>query len=125
MNDFGNGDPLRHLDPGSRDPSFWPRFHSRVMGNAREELARRRMTADVTILDVVFAWRRALVPVALLAAAWAGILLFSHDPESPAAPVALEQALIQDLTDATIPVVLEQGGEGALQGVLLTAAGGF
>ena len=85
--------PMEELDPGRRDPGFWLRFHGRVLADAREELARRRMAGDLSVVDVVFSWRRALVPMALLAATLAGIFLMSHEePVAPLGPIALEEA---------------------------------
>lgn len=133
MNDFGDRNPLEHLDPARREPGFWLRYHSRVMNLAADELARRRMAGmagmagGVTIPEVVFAWRRALVPLALLAATGAGILLATHEsrpPMAPVAPVALEEILLEDLTDASMLHILEGSGEAA-DGPVLTAAGGF
>ena len=73
MNEMDERLPLGAMDPGSRDPGFWVRFHARVMDRARVELARRRLEVEPTIVDVVFAWRRTLIPLTLLAAG--GILL--------------------------------------------------
>lgn len=89
--------PLKSLDPGSNDPGFWLRFHSRVMAQAQGELARRRMAGELSVVDVVFAWRRALVPLALMAAALAGFLLVGNDSGSPTQMVALEDLLTEDL----------------------------
>jgi hypothetical protein len=131
MNDFGDRNPLEHLDPARREPGFWLRYHSRVMNLAADELARRRMAGmagmagGVTIPEVVFAWRRALVPLALLAAAGAGILLATHESRPPVAPVALEEILLEDLPDASMLHILEGSGGGAADGTMLTAAGGF
>jgi len=97
MNEMDEHLRLESLDPGSKDPGFWLRFHSRVMAEARDELARRRMTGNLSITDVVFAWRKALVPMTLLAAAMAGILLFGHQQQPPVQMVALEEVLTEDL----------------------------
>ncbi len=112
MNDLGNRSPLEPLDPGYRDPGFWIRYHARVMDQARDELARRRMEGDLSVAEVVFAWRRTLVPTALLAAALAGILLMSQQaPVVEPASVALEDALVQDMPGGPIPSVLGRDTE--------------
>ncbi|MDX1492663.1 MAG: hypothetical protein R3253_01215 [Longimicrobiales bacterium] len=64
------------LDPASHDPNYWFRFHGRVMAGAGSELARRRMMANLTVVDVLASWSRTLVPTAMLAAAVAALLLF-------------------------------------------------
>ncbi len=107
MNELDEKVPLDHLDPGRRDPGFWVRFHARVMEQAAEELARRREAGRFGIAEVVFAWRRALVPMALLAAALAGVVLMTeHESEAPSRPMALEEALMEDLAGDPIPTVL-------------------
>lgn len=113
MSDFDERVPLEALDPGSRDPGFWIRFHSRVMERARTELSRRRMAAELSVVDVVFAWRRALVPMALLAAAMAGILLVTHEPEPPVQLVALEDVLTEGLNLLPTEAVLSGEATGA------------
>jgi len=110
MSDLEKRVPLEILDPGSRDPGFWLRFHGRVMNGAKSELARRRMAGDLGVVDVLFAWRRALVPLALLAAAMAGVLLLGHEPQPPVQLVALEEVLAEDLNLLPIHSVLT--GEG-------------
>jgi hypothetical protein len=62
MNDLGDRVPLEPLDPVTSDPRFWARFHARVMDKARAELARRQAHVDLSIAEIVFAWRRTLVP---------------------------------------------------------------
>jgi hypothetical protein len=110
MNDLGNRVPLEALDPGASDPGFWARFHARVMEEARAELGRRQVPEHLSIPEVVFAWRRTLVPVALMAAALAGIFLLGQGSGSaPLSPLALEEALTQDLEVEPIPSVLGRG----------------
>jgi hypothetical protein len=124
MSEFDERVPLESLDPGSRDPGFWLRFHNRVMNQARSELSRRRMMAELSVVDVVFAWRRALVPMALLAAALAGILLVSHEPQPPVQLVALEEVLTEGLT--LLPTTAVLSGETSVpQGLFAMAEGGF
>ena len=124
MSDFEKGVPLEVLDPGSRDPGFWLRFHSRVMGEAKSELARRRMVGDLSVVDVLFAWRRALVPMALLAAAMAGILIIGHEPQPPVQLVALEEVLAEDLNLSPIHSVLSGEG-GSPEALFAVAEEGF
>jgi hypothetical protein len=124
MSDFDERVPLEALDPGSRDPGFWIRFHNRVMERARTELSRRRMAAELSVVDVVFAWRRALVPMALLAAAMAGILLMTHEPEPPVQLVALEDVLTEGLNLLPTEAVLSGEVTGA-QALFAAAEGEF
>lgn len=86
---------LRALDPASRDPGYWPRFHRSVMAAAGDELARRRMLADVTIGDLMTSWSRTLVPASVLAAAVAAfVILQSGAAGTPASgPLALDEML--------------------------------
>jgi hypothetical protein len=124
MSEFDNRIPLQSLDPGSRDPGFWFRFHSRVMDQARLELQRRRMAAELSVVDVVFAWRRALVPMALLAAALAGVFLVGQRPQPPVELVALEEALTEGLNLSPIASVVS--GDGSVQqGFFAVVEGGF
>ncbi len=112
MNDENGRLPLETLDPGRSDPGFWVRFHLRVMERARGELARRRLEAEPTIPEIVFAWRRTLIPAVLMAAALAAILLVG-DPEPVGAPfpLALEEVLLEDLAQEPIPTVLGREAE--------------
>lgn len=114
MNDQKDRVPLDSLDPGVSDPGFWVRFHSRVMDESRGELARRQLAGDLGIAEVVFAWRKTLVPMSLMAAALAAMLLVSHhEPTTMAAlpPLAVEEALVEDLTVDPIPTVLGREAE--------------
>ena len=108
MNEMDERLPLRSLDPGSADPGFWVRFHARVMDRARAELARRRLAAEPTVAEVVFAWRRTLIPLTLLAAALAGILLTMNGGESQSSlpPMALEDMLLENVSGDPLPAVL-------------------
>jgi hypothetical protein len=124
MNEMEERIPLESLDPGSRDAGFWLRFHGRVMDSAQAELARRRMVGELGVVDVVFAWRKALVPMALLAAAMAGILMMGSEPEESIRVVALEEVLTEDLNLFSTSGVL--AGESAFQESLFALAeGGF
>lgn len=66
---------LESLDPASLDPNYWFRFHGRVMAGAESELSRRRMLANLTVVDVLASWSRTVVPTAMLAAAVAALML--------------------------------------------------
>lgn len=125
MKNFDDRVDLKALDPASLDPGFWTRFHGRVMTHAREELARRRMAGEQTVAEVVFRWRRVLVPSALLAATLAGIFVIVHEEPRPGlTPLALEEALVEDLDGSPIPAVL--GTVAELDEVaFLRTAGGF
>jgi hypothetical protein len=115
---------LEPLDPGHRDPGFWIRFHQRVMADAQKELARRRMAGGLSVVEVVFSWRKTVVPLALMAAALAGLLLLGPAREEPAQVVALEEVLTEDLNLLSTSGVLS--GEKSLgEGVLAGLEGGF
>ena len=124
MSDSEKRVPLEFLDPGSRDPGFWLRFHRRVMREAEVELARRTMAGDPSVADVLFAWRRALVPLALLAAAMAGVLILGHEPQPPVQLVALEEVLAEDLNLLPIRSVLSGEG-GSPEALFAVAEEGF
>ena len=125
MNGFDDRAKLDSLDPGFEDPGFWLRYHGQVMVLARDELARRRMAGEWSIPEVVFQWRKTLVPLTLLAAALSGVFLIGNEePTSALSPVAMEEALIDGLAGDPIPTVLGRAAE--LEEVaFLTAAGGF
>jgi hypothetical protein len=125
MKDMDDRVPLEPLDPGTLDPGFWVRFHSRVMDQAQMELARRRLNGDLTVADTLVAWRKALVPTAVLAASLAGFFLMRHEePQAPLGPIAVEEALIEDLDGEPIPTFL--GREPQLEEVaFLSSMGGF
>ena len=109
MNDFDDRIDLAALNPGSHDPGFWIRYHRRVMSEAGEELMRRRVAVRLSVPDVVFQWRKTLVPLTLLAAALGGLLLTGEEePTREMAPVALEEALVEGLAGDPIPTVLQQ-----------------
>jgi len=75
--------------------------------------------------EVVFRWRKPLVPLTLLAATLAGIFVLGHEEPGPAlSPIALEEALIQDLNGEPIPEILGRTAE-LDETAFLTAAGGF
>lgn len=125
MNELDHRKSLDPLDPGSHDPGFWLRFHGRVMSRAQDELARRRMMGELSVVDILFQWRKPLVPMALLTAAMAGIFVLGNEEPVPAfSPVALEDVLIEDVSGDPIPSVLAREAE--LQELaFLSSAGGF
>jgi hypothetical protein len=125
MNEMDDQIDLESLDPGSGEPSYWIRFHSSVMASAREELARRRMTQELSIPEVVFQWRKPLVPLSLLAATLAGIFVLGHEePGDVMSPVALEEALLEGVDGDPIPTVLARTAE-LDETAFLAAGGGF
>ena len=116
---------LESIDPGSEDPGFWIRFHGRVMAQAREELARRQMAGEWSFAEVMFQWRKTVVPLTLLAATLAGIFVLGQREPTPVfSPVALEEALIDGLSLDPIPTVLGRTAE-LDEVAFLTGAGGF
>ena len=99
-------DALRRFDPATEDPTYWFRFHRRVMASARRELAGRRMLADLTMSEIMAGWARTVVPTALLVAATAALLLF-RSPEVPGPlPLGVEQLLMEGPDGVGVPVVL-------------------
>lgn len=116
---------LDPLDPGSDDAGFWDRFHAKVMEQAADELRRRSLAGDLGFADLVFQWRKALVPAALLAAALAGIFVAdSAEPVQVPVPMALEEALLEDMEGDALPAFLQQGND-IDELAFLASAGGF
>ena len=104
--------PFEVLDPGSGDPGFWERFHRRVMASAGPELARRGVTPGLTVFEVLQSWGRAVVPVALMAATLAGILLVQGDSgPSPAPMMTVEEFFDSSLGGDPIPAALLSADE--------------
>ncbi|MFH1763447.1 MAG: hypothetical protein ABIF09_04565 [Gemmatimonadota bacterium] len=125
MNDSDDCAELKSLDPGFEDPGFWIRAHGRVMAQARGELARRQMSGEWSISEVVFQWRKTLVPMTLLAAAMAGIFVLGYEePASVLSPIALEEALMLGFEGDPIPTVLGRTAE-LDEVAFLAGAGGF
>jgi len=116
---------LEALDPVVEEPGFWIRFHGNVMKQARDELASRRVAGDLSIAEDVFQWRKPLVPLTLLAAALAGNFVMGHEEPGPlASPVALEDALVEDLAGDPIPTFLSRVTE-LDEVAFLTSSGGY
>jgi hypothetical protein len=125
MNEVNERVELDLLDPGSQDPGFWNRFHGRVLARARDELSRRRLARRMSVPDVVFHWRKTLVPVALLAATLAGVFLMGHEEgDITLTPVALEEALVEGLSGDPIPMVLDRTAD-LDEMAFLAGSGGF
>lgn len=66
---------LGELDPGRDDPTYWVRFHRDAVAVGRAELRRRRWESERSVTGVMSVWSRAVVPLALAAAALAGFYL--------------------------------------------------
>ncbi|MDT8340891.1 MAG: hypothetical protein RQ751_05195 [Longimicrobiales bacterium] len=88
----GAGALLGALDPGREDAAYWVRFHRDTVAGAAFELARRRREAERTVVDVVSSWSRTLLPLALAAAAAAGIFLARAE-----APLGDGHLLVEDV----------------------------
>lgn len=88
---------LRSVDPATYDANYWFRFHGRVMAGAANELAHRRMMANVTVPDVLLSWARAVVPTAAIAAAAAAFVLLRAGAAPADQLVGMEELLVVDL----------------------------
>ncbi|MFQ5535834.1 MAG: hypothetical protein ACE5GJ_00145 [Gemmatimonadota bacterium] len=100
------------LDPETMDPGYWVRFRAGVMRVVAPELARRRGYADMSVTEVLSAWARPLVPIALMAAAAAGVLLLKEKPATRPQPLMLDEILVQELDEAPLPAALNGSGGG-------------
>ena len=96
---------LELLDPGHEDPGHWARFQARVMVLAGPELARRRVSRQPTVGDVLASWWRLLVPASVVGAAAMASLLMPTETTT-GADIAIEEALISDFDDEPLPAVL-------------------
>lgn len=103
-------DLLGVLDPGFGDTSYWRRFQLRVVSRAGTEL-RRRSLQHATVSDVVESWTRALVPIAAIAAAIAGLMLVQDRTVEFAGPVGVEEVLIAELGEPALPDLVRDGLE--------------
>ena len=99
---------LRVLDPSQDDPSYWFRFRGWVMKEAEGELARRRMSVDLTVEDLLESWSRTVIPVAMAAAIAAIALIRSSPDEAPELfmAVGVEELLVREIPAQTQPVLL-------------------
>lgn len=102
---------LKSVDPASRDPNYWMRFHRNVMSRAGAELSRRRLMAELTMGDVLSSWARAIVPTALLAAAVAALVLARTMSVQAPARATVEDLLVAGLGDQSIPAALSSDAE--------------
>lgn len=89
------------LDPSRDDPEYWDRFHAQVMARCELPLARRRAAHRISVAATLTAWRNAVVPAALAAAAVAALLLWqpvdaAHGEERV---VELGEWLLQGIED--------------------------
>ncbi len=100
---------LAVLDPGLDDPGYWSRFLSHVMTRAADELARRRLAAEVGIADTLQSWSLTVIRAAVIAAVIAGVLLLR---DRPATALGVEEALTMGLEDRTLPDLMEQSEGG-------------
>ena len=105
----GQGHELAILDPGLDDPGYWSRFLSVVMARASGELSRRRLAAEVGVVDFLQSWSRTVIRAALIVAAIAGVLLLG---DRPATTLGVEEALTIGLEDRTLPDLMEQSEGG-------------
>ena len=105
----GQDHDLAILDPGHDDPGYWFRFRSLVMARVADELTRRRLAAEVGVVDFLQSWSRTVIRAALIAAAIAGVLLLW---DRPATTLGVEEALTVGLEDRTLPQLMDQS-EGA------------
>jgi len=94
------------LDPGYQDPTYWYRFREWILENAAGELAQRRLIHELTVGEVMTSWARTVVPVALLAAIVAGLLLSRGQSVVPAGTVGIEELLMSGVEGQTIPAAL-------------------
>ena len=99
---------LRVLDPSQDDPSYWFRFRGWVMKEAEGELARRRMSVDLTVEDLLESWSRTVIPVAMAAAIAAIALIRSSPDDAPELFIAVgvEELLVREIPAQTQPVLL-------------------
>lgn len=99
--------PLEELDPGRDDPWYWGRTYTRIMRAAGPALARRAARARLTVGDVVASWARALVPLALTAAAVASFSLLRSPAPSGTDGVALEEVFLTPADESEAPGALD------------------
>ena len=104
---------LAFVDPATRDPNYWLRFQSWVMGRAAGELARRRLMADLTVGDVLSAWARTVVPTAVFAAVVAGLLLLKAGSVVSPARATVEDLLLVGVEDEAFPAALSSDEDAA------------
>ena len=106
--DLELAEQLRVLDPSQDDPSYWFRFRGWVMKEAEGELARRRMSVDLTVEDLLESWARTVIPVAMAAGIAAITLIRSSPDDDPKVfmAVGVEELLVREIPAQTQPVLL-------------------
>jgi hypothetical protein len=97
---------LAFVDPATRDPNYWLRFQSWVMGGAAGELARRRLMAEVTVGEVLSGWARTVLPTAVIAALVAGLMLLKAAPGTTTPRATVEDLLLVGVEDDAFPAAL-------------------
>ena len=111
---------LSEVDPGRDDASYWMRFHRDVIVAGQYELVRRRVESEATVVGLVSAWSRALVPAALAAAAAAGIMLAQPNLEAADSPIFVEEVLSLGLGNPIPALSVEVDGDDA-DGIVLAS----
>lgn len=105
MRDIEPRVPLGALDPESRDPGYWTRFHRNVMRAAAPRLARRAASAP-SFEDLLLSWGRLFVPASVAAAAVAGLMILGDGlaggPEAPIAMVGVEEMITPEWADEEV-----------------------
>ncbi|HAY76898.1 MAG TPA: hypothetical protein DCY33_03570 [Gemmatimonadetes bacterium] len=78
------------------------------MKEAEGELARRRMSVDLTVEDLLESWSRTVIPVAMAAAIAAIALIRSSPDDAPELfmAVGVEELLVREIPAQTQPVLL-------------------
>jgi len=96
------------LDPSQDDPGYWFRFRGWIMKEAADELARRRLSVDLTVADLLESWSRTVIPVAMVAAIAAIVLMRSSPDNDPKVFVGIgvEELLVREIPAQTQPVLL-------------------
>jgi hypothetical protein len=107
MSDIEPRVPLGDLDPGRDDPSFWDRFHARVMEAAGPHFA-AKYRGPLTMGDALLSWSRLVLPFAATAAAIAALLLMRSPQVDDLADVAVLEELLHQPNDgeAALPSFL-------------------
>ncbi len=95
-----------HFNPDHRYPNYWLRFRQWILENAKGELARRRLIHELTVGDVMTSWAKTVVPVVLLAAVVAGLLLTRDQSAVPVQPMGIEELLVSEVEGQIIPAAL-------------------
>jgi hypothetical protein len=95
-----------HFNPEHQSPNYWIHFRRWILENAATELARRRLIHELTVGEVITSWARTVVPVALLAAVLAGLLLSRNQLAVPVRPIGIEELLVSGVEGQTIPAAL-------------------